>query len=503
MGIKAWFGLTVVPAAILGGIVLATLSKRIRDVFFIAFVFLSVVIESVDVNFVSREWYRGSSRGFEVSIPGILALCVLAGCILTPRRNNVGVQASACSGTPATSSQANPRLFWPASFGFMLLFFGYACVNVAMVEPKLFGLFELFKMTWGLIVFLAVAVYLRSERELRLLVLALGLVVCFEGVVAVGQRYWSHIHRVYGTLDDSNSLSMFLCTTAPVLMAAFNSRIPRPLKALCALAIGLAAVAEIMTISRAGVVTMGTVLLCATVATMSFKFTAKRIVIALLCLLAVSGLLAKSWKTLAARFGESTLKVEYGSQRSMGRGYYIRIAALIVQDTRYGVGLNNWSYWVSNKYGPKLGYHFTPYPGPDREPSYKIAEGAHLDDPQAAPAHSLGALTVGELGWTGLVLFALLWLRWFQMSGSFLWPRVPAPMRRVGVGIFFGFCGIFAQSLTEWVFRQLPIYYTFHILLGALASLYCLKKLQNREARRARAQPSFPVVRATPSELVA
>jgi hypothetical protein len=42
----------------------------------------------------------------------------------------------------------------------------------------------------------------------------------------------------------------------------------------------------------------------------------------------------------------------------------------------------------------------------------------------------------------------------------------------MGVGIFFGFGGIFLQSLTEWVFRQSPIYYVFHILLGTLASLY-------------------------------
>jgi hypothetical protein len=39
---------------------------------------------------------------------------------------------------------------------------------------------------------------------------------------------------------------------------------------------------------------------------------------------------------------------------------------------------------------------------------------------QAAPAHSLAALTVGELGIPGLVLLTVLWLRWFQMGSSFL-----------------------------------------------------------------------------------
>jgi hypothetical protein len=96
--------------------------------------------------------------------------------------------------------------------------------------------------------------------------------------------------------------------------------------------------------------------------------------------------------------------------------------------------------------------------------------------PQAAPAHSLEALTLGELGIPGLVLLGLLWLRWFQMGASFLWRRTADPMRRIAIGIFFSFVGLFLQSLTEWVFRHSPIYYGAHILLGALAALYYEKR---------------------------
>jgi hypothetical protein len=40
------------------------------------------------------------------------------------------------------------------------------------------------------------------------------------------------------------------------------------------------------------------------------------------------------------------------------------------------------------------------------------------------------------------------------------------------VGIFFGFNGVFLQSLTEWTYRHSPIFITFHILAGALAGLH-------------------------------
>ena len=115
--------------------------------------------------------------------------------------------------------------------------------------------------------------------------------------------------------------------------------------------------------------------------------------------------------------------------------------------------------------------------------------GRDIDEPQAAPAHSLAALTVGEMGYGGLALLALLWVRWLLMGASFLLPRTPDPMRRVGVGIFFGMCGTFFQSLTEWVFHQTPIFFTFNILLGVLASLCYLKKCERR-ARITAQQPA-------------
>jgi hypothetical protein len=461
MGFKAIFGLTAVPAAMLGGILLACLSRRVRDGFFVLLVFLSPMIERVDVNFVSREWYRGTSRGFEFSILDIMSISLLVSSFLFPRKGE-------------------SRGYWPASLGLMILFFLYACGNVAFSHPQLFGCFELFKMVRGLILVLAVAFYLRGERELRLLIFSLAALVCFEGLLALKQRYLDGINRVPGTIDDSNSLSVFVCMTAPVLVAAVNSRLPALLRALCAAGIALACVAEILTISRAGVVILATMLAGAAAVTASYRVTPRGIAIWGVVALAAVGITAKSWHSLRERFQSSTLEQEYGNHHNLGRGYYLRVAAAIVDDHWFGIGLNNWSYRVSNEYGPRLGYRFVPYRGTDKEPSTVIPSGSNVDEAQAAPAHCLAALTAGELGIPGLVLLALLWLRWFQMAASFLWKRLADPTHRLGVGIFFGFGGIFLQSLTEWVFRQSPIFYVFHILLGTLMSLYYLK----RRARR-------------------
>jgi hypothetical protein len=71
------------------------------------------------------------------------------------------------------------------------------------------------------------------------------------------------------------------------------------------------------------------------------------------------------------------------------------------------------------------------------------------------------------------------------MGANFLWPRTPDPMRRMGVGILFGMGGTFFQSMTEWVFHQTPIFFTFNILLGVLASLIYLRKLEKKRNRMA------------------
>jgi hypothetical protein len=352
---------------------------------------------------------------------------------------------------------------------------------VGISDPQIFGYFGLFEMVRGFIVVLAVAFYLRSERELRLLLFTLGVLVCYEGLLALKQRYMDGYHRVPGTIDDSNSLSVFFCMTAPVFVAALNSRLPLRLKFLSAGAIALAGVGAILTISRMGVIIIGLVLFVATLATIPITFTPRKVVMTLLVVMAVVGVTAKSWKTLESRFKETNLHEEYGNKRSLGRGYYIRIAEAIIGERVFGVGVNNWSYWASNRYGPRLGYRFVPYRGTEHEPSLYIPPDSNVDEAQAAPAHNLGALTLGELGIPGLVLFGLVWLRWLQMGASFLWPRRNDPMLRIGVGLFFSLCALFLQSITEWVFWQSPIFYTFNILLGTLMSLYYIKRRAKRD----------------------
>jgi hypothetical protein len=105
------------------------------------------------------------------------------------------------------------------------------------------------------------------------------------------------------------------------------------------------------------------------------------------------------------------------------------------------------------------------------------------------------------LGVPGLIIFALVWMRWFQMGASFLFVRTNRAVGRLGIGIFFSICGVFLQNLFEWVYRQTHITIAFHVLLGALASLYHLKQRRRAEAVRERGVASRPVARFEPANV--
>jgi len=454
--LKDLIALTGIPLAIVGGTVVLCLMPRLRNFAFFFLLAGAVVSERMDVNLMSAEWYRGTTRGFEFSLIDICAWAILFSTILTPQRHQ-------------------KRFYFPASFGFMLLYLAVAIFSVTISQPKLFGMFEVSKIIRAIMVFWAAALHVQSEKELKYLVMAIATAVWLQGLLAIKHRVFLHVDRATGTLDHANSLSMYLCMTGPVLVAAATAAWESKwLKYYCYGAIALACVGSLLTVSRTGIPAFALVTLGATAFCMSWKITFKKLALTTLIVCGLVGMTALNWQNLKERFGETDLEKEKDTKGFENRGQYFGLAKAILNERPNGVGLNNWSYWVSKRYGELTG---VPYEDYDDIPRSMLDSPVVYDwgAKYAPPAHNLGIITVGEMGWIGLVAFVLLWMRWFWVGASFFWRRSEAPMRRLGVGIFFALLGVFLQSLTEWVFRQTPIIMTFHALVGTMASLYYLR----------------------------
>lgn len=450
-----------------GGVVAATVSYWARAALFVALVVGAVFVDKMGVEFASLYWYRGTTRGFEFTLLEALAFSVLAGSLLAPRH-------------------PLPRFFWPAGLGLMGLFFIYCLFQVLASTPVLTGFFELHKMARGLLVLAAAAVFVRTRLELGILAFALAGTLGIEGLVAFKQRYYNIMDRAHGTIEHANSLSMYICMVTPVVLAAALSNFPKWLKWWCGAGVVAGAVGVLLTASRAGIPIFIAVVGGMTLWGVSFRITWQKIALGAAAAGFFGLLVYGSWDTLYTRYTQATLQSEYFDQQAEGRGVYLRWAAEIMREHPHGVGLNNWSYYVSREYGPRFGYRYQDYRDFDYAPREGESPGFH-----AAPAHNLFALTAGEVGYAGAIIFLLMWLRWFQLGAMFLWRKLEDPMYRMGAGVFFGTGGIFLQSMTEWTYRQTAIFFTFSVLLGVLASLTW--------ARRHLAPAAGPVTETIPA----
>ena len=476
METKHIIALAVFTAAGCASLLVQLVSARARDIAFFLMVACAVLNEKMDVNFLGEYWYRGTSRGMGISLLDAAAWGLLGATILLPKHER-------------------RRWLWPASTGLILLYFLYCIFSTVMAQNPRFALWELVSIPRALLFLITAAMFVRTQRELRILVLGLCGAIAIEAVYALKQHFVLGMYRVPGTLAHPNSLSMYLCMVGPVCLAGAFCQWPKWMRVVCTGAWMVAGAVVVMTISRAGIPIYGAVTLGVAVFCSTWQITRQKIMIVFATTAVMGGVLLKAWPLIAARFENVSLAQEYIDVDGENRGVYWRWALMMVDDYPYGTGLNNWSYMVSKQYGHRLGFPYQDYDDIKTTP-----EKADLPSiSYAPPAHSLVALTIGELGWLGLFVFVLVWVRWFLMGITFLKGRLnPDPMHRIGIGLLFSSMGIFLQSVTEWTYRQTTMLVTFHILMGVLASLYYHRKHPSPQPVVDEFEPDDIEIEATP-----
>lgn len=454
METKHIVGLMVIFAFGASNALALTLWPRLRPLALFALVFGAIISPWFDVNLLGQYWYRGTTRGVEISWVDCIAFGLLVAELLAPRFER-------------------RKWFWPTGVGLFVLYLIYCSISVATATPKIYGVWELANVFRATMVIFAAAMVVRSRRELAVVVMALACAVCVEAVYGFKQRFLSGIYRVPGTFDHENTLSTYLCTVGPILLAAAFANWSKWLRWFCALACGVAFVTELLTISRAGIPIFVFGMVGVTFFCVTWRITRRKIIVGSVVAVMSAMLFAATWEQIKARYASASFEEEYLSEEGEGRGVYFRWANLMVDEHPFGVGLNNWSYYVSKIYGAQLGFRYEDYDAIKNSPEKADLPAINY----AAPAHSLVALTMGELGIPGLVVMALVWLRWFQMGTTFLWRRLNAdPMHRLGIGCLFALAGVFFSNVTEWTYRQAGIIFTCHIVVGVLASLHYARR---------------------------
>lgn len=411
--------------------------------------------QRLSVNVISREWYRGSARGVEITAVDLIALALLL--LILSRR-----------------PQGFSRRWFTLEGATLALYALMAALSTAAAQVPEYALFGLWKILRGLAIYVIFSQLIDRRSRVEALITAFALIPLWQLPFVLQQKYILGMFRVMGTLPHMNTLAMLLNLTALPVLACLLTLGRRP-AAWHLVAIGAAVFEVLATGSRGGMATLaGGMALCALFIRPRHLSRPR---LQLLGVMAAGGLtlMALSLDTVIERFETAP------EQSKQTRLDLNDCARLMARDFPLGVGLNNYSHMVGH----------TPYgdPAPD-------LPGGGKDD---AVAHHIYLLTAAELGWVGLGSFILM-IGAFSLLALRLALRARDPLyRAMGIGLGSGMAALHLQGLLEWVLRQTNVWFLFCAICGTLTAVIRLERAQAREAARARRVSTWPDPAPAPS----
>lgn len=308
-----------------------------------------------------------------------------------------------------------------------------ACLSVLFAKNQLFGLFDLFALTFSLLLFFYTASEIRNVREMRLVLSVLVASVALQGLIAIGQHVTKStlgleffgasqnlqsaaglqtLTRVGGTLGHPNSLALFLDLMLPLSFSLLFGPISGRVKlfVLAAVALGIAGLG--VTLSRGGTLSVGLVLPVILLVHWSRHVGFLRSGFAVA---AASLFLAVLVLGTSNPIQQRLFQDDYGT--ASGRVPHVQVAFNLIRARPFfGVGLNNYTE-TARLY--------------DNTPEQIVSQWN-------SPVHNLLLFIAGETGLTGLGFF-LLFLLTIVLA---LFPalRCPDPLlSSVGLGLLMGF----------------------------------------------------------------
>lgn len=430
-------------------------------------VLVFLTVNNQDINFVSREWYRGTSRGFSVSLLDLLALSGLL--LIWQQRKNLRVEVL------------------PAGSVLFALYFAGSALSLINAADVTFGAMELLKMLRMYLVFWVVYHLIRTPAQLRWFLASVSWTLLYVFITMLKQKYLEGLWQARATFPHQNSLVLYVnlynCLFFSLVLNAGKLPWRESLQKLSLWAIGV--MCTIFTFSRGGLIFL--ILGLAFVFASSFtprQISGRKILILVLCLIAAAGVGVKAANTIVERF-------ETAPEESMDVRKVLAIAALrMVEDKPLGVGINNWGIKIN-----------PPYPYGDHIPR----ADEHNQDPEAEEekgglVETVYLMIAAECGWHTL-LFYLLWLLSFLGRSLRLAITAHDPwVRAFALGLSAGLLSIYLQSAFEWVLKQPNNFYQLVMVFALILSLERLEKARARQ--RAQRKKPAPVsgVRKVPQQ---
>jgi hypothetical protein len=449
-----------IPGFILAGLVVKPFKKFIVTLM----CFTLAYPQQLTVNFVSRETYRMTTRGFEL---GLFDVCIISlFFILVLQQHEHRFRWF----PPLTIIYGLYLLIGFISWGLTpgdipvpgiatALYSRSGLDFYTSFETSLYPLFTLTKFLRGGLTYLVMVNFLRDEEHFRTLISALLMVIVVITVEALIDRYISGYHRVSATLGHPNSLGTFMGMLGTLMFGVALMRNAFFSSATFGIATAASLVCVLLTISRGALAALVMGLWIDVSALFHRYVNFKNITILMGGSLVVLALFFMAADTITARFlvqQDAVSDIEY-------RGLYNEEARMMARDHALGVGLGNFSAYSWIKYGPAVGLN-----------------------EYGTPAHNLWYLTLGEVGYPGLFAFILYWLRFYSIGLPFLFRQRRELIYAVATAAVAATMIGHIQNMLQLSYRQTAIFMLNKILMAMVVAAWYIDRQSRSEARAAR-----------------
>jgi hypothetical protein len=316
--IFALFAVVAVPAMF----VLAQSNRRYLGWLLALATFLTMYTNSTRIHFISMEEYRGPDRGFEVTLTDLIFLAVF----------------------PLVASKRGVK--WLPYNWLALLGYGICCLISTLKAPvPIYAWFTFYKLLKLWLVYWVMANSFRAGLAMEQMAHAYLAIATMMTLVALKQKYLFGMYRIKGTLRSfqHHPHVRHLDFAGALFVGQLQSSIA-PMEVLVGVFASLGLMfAVLATQSRAGLILCGLSLLMV-VALSNLRFSSRRVRVltaAILMLAFLGGL--KALGTIIKRFESAPEESE------IARTEFNIAADLMAKDNFFGVGLNSFSYVLTNQ----------------------------------------------------------------------------------------------------------------------------------------------------------
>lgn len=358
--------------------------------------------------------------------------------------------------------------FFPPGFWLYIIYCTACLISIVNAPVPLFALFSAWKAFKVVLIFVAAYNFIRTEDDLRFALISLGMVMLWQMVAVLNQKYVLGMYQVWGTFEHQNSLSMFTILIGMVFLSVAMGP-KRPSSLFFCLAFIACAVIVQSTLSRAGlaIFAAGTVI----VVVMSLLDKATRRRLAILTGMTCIGILglALTLDTIIQRFSD------YGNEESKRTREHLNIAShKMLKDYPLGIGWNNFAETIN----PPWWYG-------DHIDEYHRSVGNTVDKHyKKGIVESLWWLHLAETGYQGLITYLVVifvFLFWNVQNIIYYRRRY---LGAVSIGLLVGCVMNYSQSFLERVLTQPRNLMLWLILLAITARITVWRKSERRRRNR-------------------